>query len=302
MKKIFIEWANAYPLKAWAFPVALGGVGFGALLLCDSLGAAMAYFCAYWVLLCLWIGVVKRDITIMRGLTSTVLVIALLLAPPLTLTTKSSEPPRQPPQEAAAYACGVVVIVVGAVVVYQVVKFCKKAYARQTNSTPEEFTLSASAGGPAAAADVWFCGYCYEPDLTLTAGVVDWSNLRETTIEGTVTGSGSLSITLVTNLGTRTDFLADMAALGLPMQPGRQYALGGRPANQWDVPILFAAERGDVPHVTIAGNDMRTVVVERSFDTVTWTQVVTNTSPANMKIRFMDSSDEPAVIYRARTP
>lgn len=291
MIKTFNEWAKTYPDRAHSFCAALVVVaGFAVIM--DSMASAVIAAVMYVTVLAIWFFTIRHDSK------KLVAVIAISLA--LAVPTKSAEPPRPPPQEAAAYACGVVVIVVGAVVVYQVVKFCKKAYARQTNSTPEEFSLSASAGGPAAAADVWFCGYCYEPDLTLTTGVVDWSELRETTIEGTVSGNGALSITLVTNLGTRTDFLADMAALGLTMQPGRQYAIGGRPANQWDVPILFAAERGDVPHVTIVGNDMRTVVVERSFDTVTWTPVVTNTSPANMKIRFMDSSDEPAVIYRAR--
>ncbi len=271
------RWAKAHPLAAATLLAILLFLCLKDLFVGDVSLWDYA-FLAFWAAVCVYVD-------LRRGLYA----LALLMAIP-------SGAQEERPATAAPTACAVVVIVVGSVVVVKLIKFCNKAYARQTNSSPNEIELSlGDADGVSAASDVWFCGYCTSgPDV---AAYETGAN-GETLIVCEVAGDG-VAAGLVSAVGTREDFITDMQALGLSLEAGTHYSKDGQPAQQWDVPILFNA-RGDVPHVVISGDDARSMVVERSFDLATWTALATNTLPAAMKLRFEDNTSAGRAFYRVR--
>jgi hypothetical protein len=199
------------------------------------------------------------------------------------------------PQQTAPVVAGVVVLVFGTVVVISLTKFCKKAYSKPkpTNSV-EELSLSLADNPDYGASDLWFSEYCYDlQDLSLV-----YAGGPETVIIGTV--GQTLSLAVDTDLCDRDEYRAVMEAQGLPLEFGRQYAAGGLKAYQWDTPILFGQPGGTVPHVTISGDKLRTTVVERSFDLVSWWPILTNTMPVGMQLRWIDNTTEGAAFYRVR--
>lgn len=277
MKAAFLKWTRAHTW--WSLVLITMALAIGAATL-----SVTSYLILYLLSLCavvflIWIEH-KKVLSVL---------IALSL---ITLPAKAQERPKP----LIYYACGTVVIVFGVVVVVKVKRFCDEHYKRQTNSAPEEFFLSGAAGGDTSAAiDNWFCEYCMSaPDVSLASSP---ANHPETIVEGTISG-GNISLTVVTNIGTYSDFVQEMSALGLPMQPGKHYARNGQRANQWDTPILFPQDRGEVPHVTVVGHNLKTTVVWRSFNLATWTPILTNTIPAGMISRFEDNTASASAFYR----
>lgn len=293
--KAFLKWPKAHPWKATGFFVSMLAIVayLISILISINSGTKTVSACcteAKWASICYLALLVAWSLVIWldcRKVLSVLLALSLLALP-----ARAQEQPKP-----AVYAgCAVVVIVVGVVVTVKLKKFCDKYYKRQTNSPPEELYLSATGSSDTSAAvDNWFCGYCTSaPDLSLVPSLPGQS---ETIIEGTISG-GNISLTVVTNIGTYTDFVAEMSALGLSMQPGKHYARNGQRANQWDTPILFPQDRGEVPHVIVNGDNPKTTVVFRSFDLSTWTPILTNTIPSGMTPRFEDNTTASAAFYR----
>lgn len=274
MKAAFDKWAKAHPWGPYLFCAALIGTAF-----LPALPAITFYLLINLIAVFVIWGGHKKTLSVLLALSL------------LALPARAQEQPKP----AVYVGCAVVVIVVGTVVTVKLKRFCDKHYKKATNSAPEEFFLSARGGDTSAGIDNWFCEYCTSPpDVSLAPSQASYS---ETIIEGTIVG-GTISLSVVTNIGTYSDFMQEMAALGLPMQPGKHYALNGRPAQQWDVPILFPQERGEVPHVIVNGNNPKTTVVFRSFDLSTWTPILTNTIPAGMISRFEDNTTSASAFYR----
>lgn len=281
--KAYLKWCKAHPSQLCAFMgcfVINGIVGF----LSTSCTVAAVSVALYFLLLSLWVLLIWLD---HKKAMSVLLALSLIALPAKA---------QGRPQEWVYLGCAVVVVVVGTVVTIKLKKFCDQHYKKATNSTPEEFFLSATDNSDmSAAVDNWFCAYCTSaPDVSLASSP---ANHPETIIEGTIVG-GNISLTVVTNIGTYSDFVQEMSALGLPMQPGKHYARNGRPANQWDTPILFPQDRGEVPHVIVNGDNPKTTVVFRSFDLSTWTPILTNTIPAGMISRFEDNTTSASAFYR----
>ena len=259
-------WAKANKVQAWTY-----GIGFFvSSILIGTAGALWTHVIAiagFILLLAMFVHELRYT---------------LLLACLLALPSHAEEP-----RETAAVAAGVVVVVVGGVVVVSLVKFCKKAYAPKTNAPPE---LSLSGEGSSAASDLYFSEYCSDgSDLSLAPSM--------DTTETVVSGRAG-SIQLVTNTCSKSEYIAAMNSIGLPLQFGRQYASHGRPASQWDTPILFGESLGAVPHVTITGDGSVTSVVFRSLDCRTWTPILTNTAPKGMELSFTDNVIGQSAFYR----
>lgn len=213
----------------------------------------------------------------------------------LALATSAQAAPEQEKPEGGGVICGIAVIVVGGIVCYHIVKTCKKAYAK-TNAPSEELFLSLSGSGDDyAAADLSFCGYCYEPsDLvpsqhgeTLVVGVTREENI-------------SLEVVPAEKAMSRIQFSDYLAGHGIQMQPGRQYARAGVPDEPWNVPISFPQDRALVPHVIVGYSGINTVI-ERSFEpNWPWEAILTNTAPAGIGFQFTDNTTSEKAFYRAR--
>ncbi len=273
------QWISLHTAKAVVFALAFSTLAaVAAWWPARFVPAVVSYAC----LIVIWTVVFSRD---MR---------ALLLILALWFSSVASAQ-ESPPQPAAGVAAGVVVVVVGGVAVYYMVKFCKKAYPPKTNSAPDLTVAMSGDGDNAAASDLYFSDYCSEP----VPDLLQSTSGEETLIQGLARG-GSIELSVVTQPASRAEFRADMEALGLPLQFGRGYAVNGQTCYPWDSPIQFPQERGEVPSVTILGDDMATRVVERSFDLVEWSPILTNTMPRAMGVRFYDNTTSAAAFYRVR--
>ena len=212
----------------------------------------------------------------------------VILSLALILPAKAQEKPK-----AAGVAVGVVVVVVGGVVCYYFYNFCKRHFPAKNTNEPPALWLSADTS--AAASQQWFGGYCIEPDLKSVAA-------DETLVRGIAgTNIEAFSVLNGSQLCSREQFRADMLKEGLSLDFGTHYAINGQPCPPWQCPITFS-DKADVPSVRIAGPDQVTRVIERSYDLESWTPILTNTVPAQMRTVFTDHSDSAQAFYRVRVP
>lgn len=292
-------WIKAHKPTAIFFAVIFAGIAVYAGL--DHIPLKWGISIYAFVILC-WLLVYNMD----RKDVSLILILTLLAG---TLPAKAEPVPDQP--QAGGAGVAVVVIVVGGVAVYLLVKTCQRLFPKAPKpdpSTNEVFFAVAPASDDYAASWTYSSyGSCYLPGEFRAASVPAGPPvLMEITMQVDWTGQASAQIAPINPEDNYTElagFKNLLTANGLTFYDHgfgqKSFGKNGRPATEAEVPIRF--DDGTYTVDLSNGGPSSTLILERSFDLITWEPIHRTKVGYGQSLRFRDLTLTSQAFYRVST-
>ena len=262
----FLNWINQHALKACGFTAAFTFIAAAELDMDLRIGAALAMLLIMWI--AIWIDL-RANLIIFLG--------SLFVLP---IQAQPVQPDLHPTKE-QAIAVATVVVVIGGIAIYYLRGYCKKHFAPPPSANTNEVVDAACIR---VAVD-----YCVD------AAVDDYEPTFQ--ISGSTDRRLAIQQMPSSSLIDRGMFAEALIDLGLNEDPGRYYAHAGHACSSAEANILI-----DDSGTIIVGQDPQRMILERSYDLISWQSILQIHIPITMEFRLYDSPQSSHAFYRLKYP